>query len=70
MDDKIEDKFNNYILENINTLIKSNSKYANCELLNEVNILELRRKYNLTFATLIDYLNCNTTILSKHLIIC
>ena len=69
VDDKIEDKFNNYVLENVNTLIKSNVKYSNCELFNEGNISEMRKKYNFTFDTIIDYLNSNTNVQGINLII-
>jgi hypothetical protein len=62
VDEKIEEKFNNFLLENVNHLMKSNSQYSNCELFNENNINDLRNNYYISFNFITDYLNNNSSI--------
>jgi DNA-binding transcriptional regulator YiaG len=62
VEEKIEEKFNNYLLENINHFMKTSTQYSNCELFSENNIKSLRNTYHISFDFITEYLNYNNSI--------
>ena len=61
----MKEKFHNYILENLNSHIKTHSLFSNCELINEKMLLQIKNMFYMNFGFFVRYLNSNTKFESK-----